>query len=88
MWVGRDYPATYLNKEFDSVILCGGSTQARDLPVPGRNLIRMEINMADQRLNKLAKLLVNYSTEVKEGDFVFICAELSIQLMQMHKKRV
>lgn len=38
IWVGRDYPATYLNKEFDAVILCGGSTQARDLPVPGRNL--------------------------------------------------
>lgn len=31
--------------------------------------------MADQRLNKLAKLLVNYSSEVKEGDFVFICAD-------------
>lgn len=31
--------------------------------------------MADKRLNKLAKLLVNYSTEVKEGDFVFICAD-------------
>ena len=27
--------------------------------------------MADQRLNKLAKLLVNYSTEVKPGDLVF-----------------
>lgn len=38
IWVGRDYPATYLNKEFDAVILCGGCTQARDLPVPGRNL--------------------------------------------------
>ncbi|MGL5313006.1 MAG: glutamate synthase subunit beta [Peptostreptococcaceae bacterium] len=38
MWVGRDYPAAYLNKEFDAVVLCGGSTQARDLPVPGRNL--------------------------------------------------
>ena len=38
IWVGRDYPAAYLNKEFDTVVLCGGSTQARDLPVPGRNL--------------------------------------------------
>lgn len=28
--------------------------------------------MGDQRLNKLAKLLVNYSTEVKKGDFVFV----------------
>lgn len=37
-WVGRDYPATHLTKDFDAVVLCGGSTQARDLPVPGRNL--------------------------------------------------
>lgn len=28
--------------------------------------------MRDERLNKLAKLLVNYSTEVKKGDFVFV----------------
>lgn len=28
--------------------------------------------MADIRLNKLAKLLVNYSTKVNEGDFVFV----------------
>lgn len=31
--------------------------------------------MADQRLNKLAKLLVNYSTEVKPGELVFICGD-------------
>lgn len=28
--------------------------------------------MADQRLNKLARLLVNYSTEVKKGEIVFV----------------
>ncbi|MBZ9607472.1 aminopeptidase [Clostridium estertheticum] len=34
--------------------------------------------MADQRLNKLAKLLVNYSTKVKRGDFVFVsCDEVA-----------
>lgn len=34
--------------------------------------------MADQRLNKLAKLLVNYSTQVKPGDFVFVsCDEVA-----------
>lgn len=38
IWIGRDYPSTYLKKEFDVIVLCGGSTQARDLPVPGRNL--------------------------------------------------
>lgn len=31
--------------------------------------------MSDQRLNKLAKLLVNYSTCVKPGDFVFVSCE-------------
>jgi aminopeptidase len=31
--------------------------------------------MADQRLNKLAKLLVNYSTQVKPGDFVFVMGD-------------
>lgn len=31
--------------------------------------------MSDIRLNKLAKLLVNYSTEVKEGEFVFVSSE-------------
>ncbi len=38
IWIGRDYPAKHLKKEFDTVILCGGATQARDLPVPGRSL--------------------------------------------------
>ncbi|MBU5484870.1 aminopeptidase [Clostridium sp. MSJ-11] len=38
--------------------------------------------MADQRLNKLAKLLVNYSTEVKPGDFVLVqCEEVCIPWM-------
>ena len=38
--------------------------------------------MADQRLNKLAKLLVNYSTKVKPGDFVFVsCDEIATPWM-------
>jgi aminopeptidase len=38
--------------------------------------------MADQRLNKLAKLLVNYSTQVKPGDFVFVtCDEVATPWM-------
>ncbi|MFA9397879.1 MAG: aminopeptidase [Clostridiaceae bacterium] len=31
--------------------------------------------MSDIRLNKLAKLLVNYSTKIKKGDFVFVSCE-------------
>ena len=36
--VGKNYPANDLVKKFDAVCLTGGSTQARDLPVPGREL--------------------------------------------------
>src|SRR6059058_5191378 len=34
--VGKDFPAERLRKEFDAVVLCGGATKARDLPIEGR----------------------------------------------------
>src|SRR5437762_7602696 len=36
--VGVNYSATQLLEEFDAVVLCGGATKPRDLPVPGRDL--------------------------------------------------
>jgi glutamate synthase (NADPH/NADH) small chain len=36
--VGKDYPASRLREEFHAVVLCGGATQPRDLPVEGRGL--------------------------------------------------
>ncbi len=36
--IGVDMPAEALLSEFDAVCLCGGATQARDLPIEGRNL--------------------------------------------------
>ena len=36
--VGKDYPAEKLLQEFDAVVLCGGATKPRDLPVEGRSL--------------------------------------------------
>jgi len=36
--VGKDYPAARLREEFHAIVLCGGATQARDLPAEGRNL--------------------------------------------------
>ena len=36
--VGVDLPADELRREFDAVVLAGGATQWRDLPVPGREL--------------------------------------------------
>ena len=44
-WVGKDYLTSDLTKKFDAVVLCGGSTQARDLPVPGRNLDGLHVAM-------------------------------------------
>jgi glutamate synthase (NADPH/NADH) small chain len=36
--IGKDIPAEQLLREFEAVVLCGGATQARDLPVEGRSL--------------------------------------------------
>jgi glutamate synthase (NADPH) small chain len=36
--VGTDYASENLLKEFDSVVLCGGATKPRDLPIEGREL--------------------------------------------------
>ncbi|MFW5973484.1 MAG: glutamate synthase subunit beta [Bacteroidota bacterium] len=35
--VGRNYPVDRLDS-FDAVVLCGGATKPRDLPIPGRDL--------------------------------------------------
>ena len=36
--VGVNISAQYLQEEFDAVVLCGGASAPRDLPIPGRNL--------------------------------------------------
>ncbi len=36
--VGKDLPAGKLLEDFNAVVLCGGATKPRDLPVEGRNL--------------------------------------------------
>jgi len=36
--VGVDITAAHLREEFDAVVLAGGATEARDLPIPGREL--------------------------------------------------
>ena len=36
--VGVDVTAAELRAEFDAVVLCGGATAPRDLPIPGRDL--------------------------------------------------
>lgn len=36
--IGKDYPSAKLLQENDTVVLCGGATKPRDLPIEGRNL--------------------------------------------------
>jgi glutamate synthase (NADPH/NADH) small chain len=43
--VGRNITTDQLRSEFDAVVLCNGSTQARDLDVPGRDLKGIHLAM-------------------------------------------
>jgi glutamate synthase (NADPH/NADH) small chain len=43
--VGVDHPASQLIAEFDAVVLAGGSTTPRDLPIPGREARGVEYAM-------------------------------------------
>ncbi|MBE9140536.1 glutamate synthase subunit beta [Nodosilinea sp. LEGE 07088] len=43
--VGKDISAENLLKEFDSVVLCTGSTKPRDLPIEGRDLAGIHFAM-------------------------------------------
>jgi glutamate synthase (NADPH/NADH) small chain len=54
--VGVDYPADRLRTEFDVVVLAGGATQARDLPVPGRELkgIHFAMDFLSQQNKRVA----------------------------------
>ena len=49
--VGRDLPPDTLLAEFDAVVLCTGSTVARDLSIPGRELGGIHPAMDFLRLN-------------------------------------
>ncbi len=43
--VGVDYPAAELLAQFDALVLAGGSTTPRDLPIPGRDAVGVEFAM-------------------------------------------
>ncbi|HTN53387.1 MAG TPA: glutamate synthase subunit beta [Anaeromyxobacter sp.] len=43
--IGKHVPAERLVKDYEAVVLCGGATQARDLPVEGRQLTGIHLAM-------------------------------------------
>jgi glutamate synthase (NADPH/NADH) small chain len=56
-WVGKTYPTEKLRAGFDAIVLCGGATKARDLPVEGRGLTG--IHYAMEFLLKSCKSLLD-----------------------------
>jgi glutamate synthase (NADPH/NADH) small chain len=64
--VGKDYPAEKLLKEFDAVVLCGGATKPRDLPLPGREL--QGIHFAMEFLHANTKSLLD--SQHRDGKFI------------------
>ena len=45
VYVGQDVPVADIRSEFDAICLTGGSTVARDLPIPGRELDGVHLAM-------------------------------------------
>jgi glutamate synthase (NADPH/NADH) small chain len=74
--VGQDYPADRLLSEFDAVVLCGGATKPRDLPIEGRQLRGVHFAMDFLRANTRSLLDWNRPTlspweiRVRSGDFI------------------
>lgn len=64
--VGKDYPAERLRREFDAVVLCGGATKPRDLPVKGREL--RGIHFAMEYLKANTKSLLD--SHHRDGRFI------------------
>lgn len=64
--VGKDYAAEKLLDEFDALVLCGGATKPRDLPVEGRQLEGVHYAMEFLRANTKSLLDSNHT----DGSFI------------------
>ena len=64
--VGKNYPTDKLRSEFDSIVLCGGATWARDLTVAGREL--KGIHFAMDFLTASTKSLLD--SGMKDGKYI------------------
>ncbi len=63
--VGNNISVEQLRKDFDSIVLCGGSTVPRDIPIPGRNLKGIHFAMdflsqQNKRVSKEDNVLMNH----------------------------
>jgi glutamate synthase (NADPH/NADH) small chain len=65
-WVGKNFPTARLTAEYDAVVLCGGATKARDLPIEGREL--KGIHLAMEFLSKNTKSLLD--SQHADGQYI------------------
>jgi glutamate synthase (NADPH/NADH) small chain len=64
--IGTDLAATQLQEEFDALVLCGGATKGRDLPIEGRELEGIYMAMDFLRANTKSLLDSNH----ENGDYI------------------
>lgn len=64
--IGKDITTEQLCKDFDAVVLCGGATQARDLPVDGRDA--NGVHLAMEFLTENTRSLLNSNLE--DGNYL------------------
>lgn len=64
--IGVNYPIEKLQEEFDAIVLCGGATKGRDLPIEGREL--GGVHLAMEFLSKNTKSLLD--SEHADGEFI------------------
>jgi glutamate synthase (NADPH/NADH) small chain len=64
--VGFDVPVAGLRNNFDAIVLCGGSTKPRDLPVPGRELdgIHFAMDFLPRQNRRIAGDTVPVASEI------------------------
>ena len=62
--VGVDLPAATLRQDYDAIVLAGGATQARTLPVPGHDL--EGIHLAMDYLTQQNRLLAGQTIDPKQ----------------------
>ncbi len=72
--VGRDITADELRQRFDAILLAGGAEQARDLPIPGRELkgIHFAVTFLSQQNRRNEGLPVNEEEILATGKRVVI----------------
>jgi glutamate synthase (NADPH/NADH) small chain len=64
--VGTAFPASRLRDEFDAVVLCGGATKPRDLPIEGRELQGVHFAMEFLQANTKSLLDSNHA----DGNYI------------------